>query len=64
MSVANGVPWSVRREISGSCGYAQKVFARAGSLCYHWLPMTHTARQYFWFYGYPKPLAEAWVRLV
>ncbi|MEW9571051.1 hypothetical protein ABQJ54_04760 [Rhodanobacter sp. Si-c] len=20
------------------------------------------ARQYFWFYGYPKPLAEAWVR--
>jgi len=26
--------------------------------------MTHTARQYFWFYGYPKPLAEAWVRLV
>jgi len=21
-----------------------------------------TARQYFWFYGYPKPLAEAWVR--
>jgi hypothetical protein len=24
--------------------------------------MTHTARQYFWFYGYPKPLAEAWVR--
>ena len=21
------------------------------------------ASQYFWFYGYPKPLAEAWVRL-
>jgi hypothetical protein len=24
--------------------------------------MIRTARQYFWFYGYPKPLAEAWVR--
>jgi hypothetical protein len=20
----------------------------------------HTARQYFWFYGYPMPLAEGW----
>src|SRR6185312_454688 len=50
------------REVSGTGGYAQKDFARAESLCYHWSPMTHTARQYFWFYGYPKPLAEAWVR--
>jgi len=27
-------------------------------------PMTFpTARQYFWFYGYPMPLAEGWSRL-
>jgi hypothetical protein len=26
--------------------------------------MTFTpARQYFWFYGYPMPLAEGWSRL-
>lgn len=24
---------------------------------------SHTARQYFWFYGYPMPLAEGWSRL-
>jgi hypothetical protein len=24
---------------------------------------TLTARQYFWFYGYPMPLAEGWSRL-
>jgi hypothetical protein len=24
---------------------------------------TTTARQYFWYYGYPMPLAEGWSRL-
>jgi len=23
----------------------------------------HPASQYFWFYGYPSPLAEGWSRL-
>ena len=39
----------------------ESIICAGGNLVLFLLGMNHSARQYFWFYGYSLPLAEAWV---